>query len=183
MMAEEKTKGTEKAHHEAKPAAHHEAKHAAKPVAKEQPKKAAKEAPKEKKKPPYRISRSPEARKMAREKSRVEKKKGKFQRQNFKKLKRIKDRWRRPIGIDNGHQNDKKCKPAHPRTGYMTPQDVRGMHPSGYWPVRVFNVSDLSELDSKKEAAIIAATVGKKKRLEIQKAAQAKGIQILNYKE
>lgn len=154
----------------------------AKPVEKKETKKAQKGEGKAKPKKGYRISRSPEARKRAREKSRLEKKKGKFKRQNLGKKKRIKDRWRRPRGIDSGHRIDEKHKPAHPRAGYMTPKSIKGLHPSGYEPVRVFNLSELENLEPKTQAAVIASSVGKRKRAELQKAAQEKGIQVLNHK-
>jgi len=149
-----------------------------KPVKKEEPK------PKPKKKEKsYKIIRSKESSKLAREKSRLEKKKGKFKRQNYGKKLRIPDRWRRPKGIDSGHQNDEKYKPAHPRSGYMTPQKVKGLDVTGYEPVRVFNVDGLEGLDSKTQAILIASCVGKKKRTQMQKIAQEKRIAILNYKE
>jgi large subunit ribosomal protein L32e len=149
----------------------------------EKPKKPAAKEVKEKKKPSYRISRTPEAVKMAREKSRLEKKKAKFKRQNQGKMKRVPERWRMPTGIDSGHQDFEKGKPGHPRAGYMTPPRVRGLHPSGFSPVRVFNADGLVAIDPKTQAILIAGSVGRRKRREIQKLAQDKGIQILNYKE
>ncbi len=137
----------------------------------------------QKKSTSYVLKRSKEAQSLAREKIRLEKKKGKFKRQNYGKKKRVPDRWRRPRGIDSGHQNDEKHKPAHPRSGYITPRKVRGLHPSGYFPVRVFTPSDLDRINPRIEAVLIASSVGKKKRIEIQRLAMQRGIQILNYKE
>ena len=159
-----------------------------KPKAKEKPKAEVKKQVKEKPKPAkkeksYRISRSKEISKTAREKSRLEKKKGKFKRQNYGKKKRVPNRWRRPKGIDSGHRIDEKHKPAHPRSGYITPKKVRGLDVTGFRPVRVFNLSELEAIDPKTEAALIASPVGRKKRLEMQKRAQEKKIQVLNYKE
>ncbi len=145
--------------------------------------KSEKKAKKEKKKSSYKISRSPEAVKMSREKSRLEKKKGKFRRHNTGKKVRVPDAWRRSQGIDSGQRKREKAKPPVPNSGYMTPQKVKGLHRTGYLPVRVFNTSGLSGVDSKKQAIVIASTVGKKKRAEIQKVAQEKKIQILNFKE
>jgi large subunit ribosomal protein L32e len=138
---------------------------------------------KDKPKKAYRITRTKESSKRAREKSRLEKKKGKFKRQNYGKKKRVPNRWRRPRGIDSGHRIDEKQKPAHPRSGYMTPQKVKGLDASGYEPIRVFNTNGLEGLDAKTQAILIASSVGNKKRAEIQRAAQEKDIQILNFKE
>jgi large subunit ribosomal protein L32e len=181
MAEKTETKGTKKKEEKPKKVVKKEA---PKVLEKKETKKEVKE---EKEKPKgkrtYKISRSKEASRMAREKSRLEKKKGKFKRQNYGKKKRVPERWRRPKGIDSGHRIDEKHKPAHPRVGYMTPTKVKGLHPTGYEPVRVFNLDGLEGLDAKKQAIIIASSVGKKKRLEINKAAQAKNIQILNFKE
>ena len=103
MMAEKKTtKGKEKKEKvEEKPVEKTvvKAKKEEKPVEK-------KEKKEPKKEKGYKLSRSPEASKMAREKSRLEKKKGKFKRQNLGKKMKVKDRWRRPRGIDSGHRKD-----------------------------------------------------------------------------
>ena len=135
------------------------------------------------KKPSYKVARSPEAVKMSREKIRVEKKKGKFKRPCYGKWAKVKDRWRTPRGIDSRQREHSKDKPPMPNAGYMTPQKVKGLSPTGYFPVRVFNVADLAGVNAKTQAIVIAAAVGKKKRGDIQKAAQEKKIQILNYKE
>lgn len=161
----------------------HEHKVAEKKPEKVAPKKEVKKKVKEKKKSSYKIIKTPEARKLACEKARLEKKKGAFKRQNYGKMKKIPNRWRRPTGIDSGHQDDEKHKPAHPRTGYMTPQKVKGLHVTGYKPIRIFNASQLAGINPKMEAILIAASVGRKKRAELQKLAQEKRIQILNYKE
>ena len=139
-----------------------------------------KEAKKEK--PSYKISRSPEAKKNANEKIRLEKKKRKFKRQNLGKKLKVLDRWRRSRGIDSGQAKQEKDKPAVPKTGYMTPKPVRGLHPTGYVPIRVFNVPSLDSVNKKTEAIMIASAVGMKKRLEIQKKADELGIAILNFK-
>lgn len=141
------------------------------------------EKPKKEKKPSYTIVRSEEAKKLAKERSRLRKKKGKFKRQNFGKKKRVPDKWRRPDGIDSGHQKCEKSKPAIPRAGYITPKKVRGIHPSGYASMRIWNTVGLDSIDSKSQAIIIASSVGKRKRNEIQNLAKEKGIQILNFKE
>lgn len=143
----------------------------------------AKPAAKEKKAPSYKISRSPEAKKLAKEKSRLEKKKGKFKRPNLGRVKKVKNRWRRTTGIDSGQRQGEKDKPPMPNAGYMTPPKLKGLLKTGYWPIRVFNVAGLSAIEQKTQAILIASQVGRKKRLEIQKAAKEKGIQILNYKE
>lgn len=65
-----------------------------------------------------------------------------------------------------------------PSVGYGSSQ--RGIHPSGYFEVLVYNVKDLEKINPEKEAARIGGGVGKKKRLEITEYAKNKKIKILN---
>ena len=57
---------------------------------------------------------------------------------------------------------------------------MRGLHSSGFEDILVHNVRELDPLDPKKQAARIAHGVGTKKRMEIEKAAEKKGIRVLN---
>jgi outer membrane biosynthesis protein TonB len=67
-------------------------------------------------------------------------------------------------------------------TGYKGPKAARGLHPSGYREVLVHNVKELSKIDPKFEAARIAHTVGKKKRVQIVAEAKKLEVFILNFK-
>ncbi len=106
--------------------------------------------------------------------------KPKFMRQEFHKLKRLGQKWRRPRGIDSKRQDGQKSKGAVPAIGYGKTLSVRGIHPSGYYPVLVGNPEELEAIKSDKEAAIISASVGRKKRNLIIKQANELNIAILN---
>ena len=108
------------------------------------------------------------------------KKRPKFARQELTFRTRIDDVWRKPRGIDSKQAEEKRGKGCLPKVGYKSPNLVFGLHPTGYKPVIVHNVNDISKLDNKIEAAIISATVGRKKRNEIIKLAGEKKIVILN---
>lgn len=73
--------------------------------------------------------------------------------------------------------------PPTVNTGYRGPKAARGLHPSGYQEILVYNVEDLKKVDSKTQAIRIAHTVGKKKRAQILTEARKKRIVILNVKE
>jgi hypothetical protein len=74
--------------------------------------------------------------------------------------------------------------PQTVNTGYRGPKAARGLHPSGYEEVLVYNVDDLKKVDPKTQAIRIAHTVGKKKRAQIlTEAKKKKRIVILNVKE
>ncbi len=105
-----------------------------------------------------------------------------FVRQESWRYVRIKENWRRPRGIDSKMRLHKKGYPPCPRVGYRTPKLVRGLHPSGYEEVLVYNVEDVKNkvTDPSRQAIRIASTVGRKKRMEIIKLADELGIKVLN---
>jgi large subunit ribosomal protein L32e len=73
--------------------------------------------------------------------------------------------------------------PPTVNVGYRGPKATRGLHPSGYKEVLVYNTEDLKKIDPKTQAARIAHTVGKRKRTKILVEARKKKITILNLRE
>jgi len=103
-----------------------------------------------------------------------------FVRQESWRYKRIKPSWRKPKGIDSKMRLRVKGWPKIVKVGYRGPAAVRGLHPSGFRDVLVYNVSDLERLNPETDAARIAHTVGAKKRMEILAKAKELGIKVLN---
>ncbi|MEE9223653.1 MAG: 50S ribosomal protein L32e, partial [Thermoplasmata archaeon] len=93
---------------------------------------------------------------------------------------RLGDSWRKPRGLHSKMRRGYKYRPNLVSTGYRGPKAVRGFHPSGFQEVMVFRVEDLEDVDPKKQAARIGHSVGSKKREEIEKVADKKGIRVLN---
>ncbi len=110
----------------------------------------------------------------------LRKKKPRFMRQELPKLKRLKDKWRRPRGIDSKKQEGKRGKGKLPKIGYKKPTISREIHPLGFYPVLVHNIKELKLINPKGEAAIIARVIGRKKRNEIIKSANKLKVTILN---
>ncbi len=73
-----------------------------------------------------------------------------------------------------------KYRPSKVRIGFRGPKEVRGLHPSGFEEVMIYNVADLKNINPEKQAARIGGTVGTKKRLEIAKKAEKLEIRVLN---
>jgi len=67
-----------------------------------------------------------------------------------------------------------------PGVGYRTPKKIRGLHPSGFKEVMVYNLKDMEGIDPEKEAIRIHGRIGRKKREEIVKKADEMGIRVLN---
>ncbi len=99
---------------------------------------------------------------------------------------RVKDRWRKPKGIDNKKRIRKKSHGASPRVGYKNAAKIRGLHPSGHKEVLIRNAAELertvelAKKEGKKVAIRIAHGVSVLKRIFIEKEAKKKGIKVLN---
>jgi len=114
---------------------------------------------------------------------RVKKKKPDFVRQESWRYRRLKERWRRPKGLDNKMRRKIKGWPPTVSVGYRGPKASRRLHPSGYEEVLVYNVANLKKIDPKTQAIRIAHTIGKRKRAKILVEARKRKITILNLKE
>ena len=121
-----------------------------------------------------------EKRRLMRLKKKMSQKRPHFRRFEEWRLVRIKDRWRRPKGIDNKMRQKRKGWPRTVNVGYRSPKAVRNLHPSGKEEVPVFNVGDLTIVDPETQVARIGGTVGRRKRRYILKEALELGIRILN---
>jgi len=103
-----------------------------------------------------------------------------FIRYDSHKVQRIGTSWRRPKGLHNKMRKRFAHKPPMVDIGYRVPRIVRGLHPSGFKEILVHNVNDLEKIDPKTEAARIAHTVGRRKRIQIERRALELGIRVLN---
>jgi large subunit ribosomal protein L32e len=103
-----------------------------------------------------------------------------FQRRGIHEKLRLADVWRKPKGRHNKLRRQIKAKGPLPRPGYGSPAAVRGLHPSGLSDILVHNEGMLAPLDPKLHAVRIAAGVGMKKKIVIQKMAMDAGFRVLN---
>lgn len=92
--------------------------------------------------------------------------------------KRVKDRWRKPRGIDNKKRVGFAYTGASPCVGYKNSAQIRGVHPCGLFEILVHNANELKLAVGK--AARIASGVGRRKREELEKIAEKKKIKLLN---
>ncbi|MHA1792775.1 MAG: eL32 family ribosomal protein [Promethearchaeota archaeon] len=97
---------------------------------------------------------------------------------------RLKEKWRKPRGIEQKmriyHRGSKGGHQVSPTTGYRTSRLIRGLHPSGYKMMLVSNVKDLEDLKPKYHAIMISAKVGRRKRLSLKDEILVRGFTLLN---
>jgi large subunit ribosomal protein L32e len=88
--------------------------------------------------------------------------------------------WRRPRGLQSKQRRHYGYRAKIVRIGYRSPADVRGLVPSGYRPIIIHHADELTGIDPRLEAAIIARTVGTRRRLVLEEAARKLGVRVLN---
>jgi large subunit ribosomal protein L32e len=103
-----------------------------------------------------------------------------FVRQESWRYKKLSSNWRKPKGKDNKMRKQVSGVPPLVKVGYKGPRKSRGLHPSGYKDILVFNTKDLAEIDPRKDAVRIAHGVGNKKRIDIVTEATKLKMKILN---
>lgn len=70
--------------------------------------------------------------------------------------------------------------PSSPSPGFRTPNDIRGLHPSGYEPIVIHSEGELVALKPKYHAIIIGSSVGKRKRIVLKETILSRGFKLLN---
>jgi len=113
-------------------------------------------------------------------KKKMKRKLPEFLRPYYWRLKRLGTAWRKPKGIDNQVRLHKKGYPPLVKVGYRTPKLLRNYHPCGMKEALVHNPQELKNYDPKEYVIRIAATVGRRKRMEIMKEAQRMGFRVVN---
>ena len=103
-----------------------------------------------------------------------------FRRQEGYRHPKLKDAWRSPKGRHSKLRKGEKARGTTPRPGYGSPREVRGLNRLGFREVRVSSLRDMERLDPREEMAVISGTVGRKKRLELLKAAEERKVQVSN---
>jgi len=103
-----------------------------------------------------------------------------FKRQEWHRYAMLGEKWRKPKGIHSKMKRRIKRRGPIVDIGFRGPASVRGLHPSGFEEVLVYNVDGLEDIDPKVQAVRIGGTVGTKKRIEIEDRAAELGIRVLN---
>lgn len=125
-----------------------------------------------------------EVKRLLKVRRRQKERKPEFRRYCWNKKLRLRNKsWRRPRGLHSKlrrRYGGKKSGRIVVNAGFGSPRAVRGLHPSGYEEVLVYNPAELEKIDKERQAARIASCVGMKKRLAIEDKAKELGIKVLN---
>ncbi|MCX6777434.1 MAG: 50S ribosomal protein L32e [Candidatus Micrarchaeota archaeon] len=107
--------------------------------------------------------------------------KPKFRRSNYGRtdMRRVKDNWRAPMGIDNKKREKLKAFGGIPSIGYGAPRATKYLHPSGLEEAFITSPLQVSEKLAGK-AIRIASQLGKRSRLLVREKAAKLGIKVLN---
>jgi large subunit ribosomal protein L32e len=103
-----------------------------------------------------------------------------FLRQEWFRFPRLGEKWRRPRGMHSKMRRHIQYRPNVVSIGYRGPAKVRGLHPSGFEEVMVWNPDQLNKVDPKVQAVRVGGSVGFKKRQAIEQKADELGIRVLN---
>lgn len=106
-----------------------------------------------------------------------------FVRQDAHKVKSLERKWRKPKGIHSKMRHKFKGYRKLVSKGYKSPADVRGLSGKGMEMILINNTDDLQKLNAKTQAAVIAKTVGMRKKLAIVDKANEMNIAITNLKD
>lgn len=88
--------------------------------------------------------------------------------------------WRRPRGLQSKQRRHYGYRPVVVSVGFRSPRRTRGLTPTGFAPVIVRTAAEIAKIERTTEAAIIARSVGTRRRLVLEEAARKLGIRVLN---
>ncbi len=107
-------------------------------------------------------------------------KKPHFKRQEWHRYKKLGDNWRKARGKTSKRRRYEARKPAMPTIGYGSPRVTRGLHPSGYQDILIYNIQELENLDPETQAGRISSKIGNRKKEIMLDRAKELNIKILN---
>ncbi|MEM2915835.1 MAG: 50S ribosomal protein L32e [Candidatus Woesearchaeota archaeon] len=120
--------------------------------------------------------------KMLKLRKQLKAKKPDFIREDYQKRACIPMPWRRPRGLHSKMRHRFAGHRALVDPSYGSPREAYGLHPSGYEPILVHTLNELSKLDAKTQGAVLGSTLGLPKRIAILTKAKELGVRVLNVK-
>lgn len=113
----------------------------------------------------------------------LKRKKPDFMRSDSYKRRRVKQVWRRPKGRQNKMREQRGGARRRVEPGFGSPRLVYGLSRQGRGVVTVHRPEDIAGIDTLSQAALLSATLGLRKKVEVVKAAMDRNVIILNLKD
>lgn len=88
--------------------------------------------------------------------------------------------WRKPRGLQSKQRRHYGYRSTIVSIGFRSPRRIRGVTPTGFRPILVRTTEEINRINPAQEAAVIARTVGTRRRLVLEEAARKRGIHVLN---
>lgn len=108
-------------------------------------------------------------------------KKIKFVRQDLRKVKRLKDVWRKPKGLHSKQRLQLNKRPPIVKIGYKRKKNIRFLHPSKTYPTVIYSKSCFEKIKDKKNIGVyLSSKLGLKKKKELTKLCVDAKIKIYN---
>lgn len=106
----------------------------------------------------------------------------KFKRPNMAINKRVKDRWRKPHGVDSKQRQKIAWAGATVNKGYRGQTDKRDLHPQGKRELLLRNLGELDKAGNSAKNFVIRlqSTLSKRNKELIRKKAAETGVKVLN---
>lgn len=110
----------------------------------------------------------------------IKARKPKFLAQDYHKKKRIRQRWKRPRGLQSKMRLNKRGYRRGISSGWRSPRSVRGFSPEGLEVVRVETISQLETVDPVTQGVMVSGRVSVRTKKILFDAARERKITILN---
>ncbi|MBI5389417.1 hypothetical protein HZB01_03495 [Candidatus Woesearchaeota archaeon] len=112
------------------------------------------------------------------------KKKPVFRMQDAHKKARLKQKWRRPKGIQSKIRLHKKGYRRGVEIGWGSPKDLRGKDPKYcLTPIVVHTLKDIHPLDAAKHSILLGKGMGARKKIDLLKLLKERSFKVLNIKD
>jgi large subunit ribosomal protein L32e len=113
----------------------------------------------------------------------LKKRRPSFIREGYHKKIATKKNWRQPRGNRSKVKLERRGRRHRPKIGYRSPSEVRGLTKEGFEIIIIENLDAMKKINPILQVALIASTVGLKKRVDMLKIAKENKVTIYNYKD
>lgn len=121
---------------------------------------------------------------LLKEKALIRKNRPKFMRQkSVQKMRLSRSSYRAPKGLQSKMGDNKAGHRSQIKTGFGYPKALRGLDRKGRKIVMISNIADAQKVEAKDTIAVVASSLGQKKKIDIVKILMDRKVQMQNVKD